>query len=378
VTLFILAALLLPVWGYAFASTWAAWRFSRRPIAAAGVSPPISVLKPLYGAESGLADNLHSFADQDYPSVQIVLGVRSSADGAVPIAERFIESRPGSDVALVIDPRANGSNLKVANLENMLPAASHGLLVIADSDMRVGRSYLATVAGPLQDSRVGLVTCAYKAASTGGFWSELGALHVNFGFLPAALLGEAIGWGGGCFGATLALRRDVLDRIGGFAQLRNELADDHRMGSAVRELGLTTVLSPYIVENRVSEDSFASLWRHELRWARTNRLMAPGGFAGSVATHTMVIGLLAAIAAEMSPMAAAFLGISCLLRWGSAVAIGRLLKLPLRRLWLLPLRDALSFAVFVASFCGRNVLWRGQLFKIDAGGRMTAGGDEPV
>lgn len=377
-TVFVLAALLLPVWGYAFASIWAAWRFSRRSIAAAGAMPRISVLKPLHGAESGLADNLRSFVDQDYPSVQIVLGVRSPADGAVPIVEELIESRRGSDIALVIDPRANGSNLKVANLENMLPAASHDLLVIADSDMRVGRSYLASLAGPLQDPQIGLVTCAYKAASTGGFWSQLGAMHVNFGFLPAALLGEAIGWGGGCFGATLALRRDVLDRIGGFTRLRNELADDHRMGSAVRELGLATVLSPYIVENRVSENSFITLWRHELRWARTNRLIAPGGFAGSVVTHAMVIGLLAAAAASMSPMAAAFLAISCFLRWGSAAAIGRLLGLPLRRFWLLPLRDALSFAVFVASFCGRNVLWRGQLFKIDAGGQMTAEGDEPV
>src|SRR5207248_4901065 len=104
----------------------------------------------------------------------------------------------------------------------------------------------------------------------------------------------------------------------------------------------------------------------------------PGGFAGSVVTHTMVIGLLAAVAAEMSGIAAVFLGISCLMRWGSAITVARLLDLPLRRFWLLPLRDALSFAVFVASFCGRNVLWRGQLFKIDAGGRMTAEGDEPV
>jgi ceramide glucosyltransferase len=378
VTLIILAALLLPVWGYALASTWAAWSFSRRRLATTPVTPPISVLKPLHGAESGLAENLHSFADQDYPSHQIVLGVRSSADSAVPVAESLIDGRPGSDIALVIDPRANGSNLKVANLENMLPAASHDLLVIADSDMRIDRRYLAALAGPLQDPAVGLVTCAYKAGSTGGVWSDLGAMHVNFGFLPAALLGEAIGWGGGCFGATLALRREVLERIGGFARLRNELADDHRMGSAVRELGLATVLSPYIVENRVSEDSFASLWRHELRWARTNRLMAPGGFAGSVVTHTMVIGLLAALAAEMSPIAAAFLGSSCLLRWGSAIAIARLLGLPLRRFWLLPLRDALSFGVFVGSFCGRNVLWRGQLFKIDAGGQITAEGDEPV
>jgi ceramide glucosyltransferase len=378
VTLIILAALLLPVWAYAVASIWAAIRFSRRLVAPPAATPPISVLKPLHGAESGLVENLCSFVDQDYPSVQVVLGVRSSADTAVPIAQAVIESRPASDITLVVDPRASGSNLKVANLENMLSTARHDLLVIADSDMRVGRSYLAALAGPLQDPTVGVVTCAYQGTSTGGVWSDLGAMNVNFGFLPAALLGEAIGWGGGCFGATLALRREVLDRIGGLARLRNELADDHRMGSAARELGLTTVLSPYIVDNRISEASFASLWRHELRWARTSRLMAPGGFAGSVVTHTMVIGLLAVLAAELSPIAIAFLGISCLLRWGSAIAVARLFGLSLRRFWLLPVRDLLSFAVFAASFCGRNVLWRGQLFKIDEGGRITAEGDEPV
>lgn len=377
-TLVILMALLLPVWAYAVASTWAAFRFSRRRIAAPAASPPITVLKPLHGAEPGLAENLRSFVDQDYPAVQLVLGVRSIEDSAVPIARELIESRRAADITLVVDPAANGSNMKVANLENMLPEAQHEMLVIADSDMRVGRHYLRTLAAELQEPGVGMVTCAYKGVSASGLWSDLGAMHVNFGFLPGALLGEAIGWGGGCFGATLALPRRVLDRIGGFVRLRNELADDHRMGSAVRELGLTSVLSAYVVENRISEDSLAALWRHELRWARTTRMMAPGGFAGSVVTHTMVIGLLAALAAELSLLAAAFLGISLALRWGSAFAIARLLDLPLRRFWLLPVRDILSFAVFVASFGGRSVLWRGQLFTVDEGGQMTAEGDEPV
>jgi ceramide glucosyltransferase len=336
------------------------------------------VLKPLHGAEPGLYENLCSFADQDYPELQLVLGVRDRDDTALPIARALIETRPDRDIALVVDPRVTGRNLKVANLENMLPTARHQILVIADSDMRVGSSYLSALAGPLQDPKFGLVTCAYKGVSTGGVWSDLGAMHVNFGFLPSALLGEAIGWGGGCFGATLALRREVLDGIGGFGRLRDELADDHRLGSAVRELSLATVLSPYIVENQIAEASLASLWRHELRWARTNRLIAPGGFAGSVVTHTIVIALLAAFAAGMGPTASAFLAISCLLRWGSAIAIARWLRLSLRRFWLLPLRDLLSFAVFVASFCGRSVSWCGQLFRVDEAGRITAEGDEPA
>ena len=140
------------------------------------------------------------------------------------------------------------------------------------------------------------MTCLYKGVATGGLWSQLAAMQINFSFLPGAMVGDAIKVGGGCFGATIALRRDVLDRIGGFARLRDELADDHRMGEAVRGLGLEAVLSPYIVENRVTETSLARLWRHELRWARTSRLMAPAGFAGSVTTHTVMITALAAAA----------------------------------------------------------------------------------
>src|SRR2546430_7274961 len=133
----------------------------------------------------------------------------------------------------------------------------------------------------------------------GGAWSQLAAMHINYAFLPSALLGEMLGTGGGCFGATIALRRSVLQRIGGFARIRDELADDHRLGDAVRELGLATVLSRYIVENHVAEPSFASLWRHELRWARTVRAMAPLGFAGSVVTHTGVLSALAGAAARL-------------------------------------------------------------------------------
>src|SRR5438046_1563201 len=201
-------------------------------------------------------------------------------------------------------------------------------------------------------------------------------MHINFGFLPGALAGDALDIGGGCFGATIALRRDVLRRVGGFARLRNELADDHRLGSAVRGLGLASVLSPYIVENRVSEPSFACLWRHELRWARTSRTMAPAGYAGSLVMHTVILSVFAAGLAG-SAAAWGLVIAALLLRWASAGLVARWLDLPRRDLWLLPLRDALSFAVFVGSFCGRSVLWRDQLLRVEPGGRMRLEGDKP-
>ncbi len=377
-TLFGFALLLILVWAYVIGTTIAALRFARRRIVAPPQGPPVTVLKPLHGAEPGLAENLRSFANQNYSDFQLLLGVRDRTDGALPVARALIDERPHCDIELVIDPRAAGSNRKVANLENMMAAARHDVILLADSDMRVTPDYLAVVTAPLADPRTGLVTCLYKGVPTGGLWSRLAAMHINFGFLPGALAGDALDIGGGCFGATIALRRDVLQRVGGFARLRNELADDHRLGSAVRGLGLASVLSPYIVENRVTERSFARLWRHELRWARTSRAMAPTGFAGSIITHTVMVTTLAAAAWGSEVEAWGCVGISLLLRWISAVVTARALDLPRTGLWLLPLRDALSFAVFLSSFFGRNVFWRDQLFRIEPSGQMSVEGDKPV
>ncbi len=212
-----IAVVLLAGWLCLAAQVVAALRFARRPLPTAAEQPPVSVLKPLHGAEPGLYENLRSFVDQDYPAVQVVLGVNDPRDTALDAADTLIRAFPKDDIDLVVDRRIRGNNQKVSNLENMLPAAHHDLLVLADSDMRVDRRYLAAVTAPLADPRTGVVTCLYKGASTGGLWSDLGALQINFGFLPNALFGEALGVGGGCFGATIALRRATLSRIGGFA-----------------------------------------------------------------------------------------------------------------------------------------------------------------
>ena len=372
----VIAVILAPAWAYLVGTTVAAVRFARVAMPSGAERPPVSLLKPLHGAEPGLYENLRSFAEQDYRVVQVVLGVNGANDSALPVAEALIRDLPASDIALVLDPPVRGSNLKVANLENMLAAARHDILVISDSDMRVDRRYLGAVTAPLHDPRIGLVTCLYEGVSTGGIWSELGALHINFGFLPSALVAAELGIGHGCFGATIAMRRETLERIGGLARLRDELADDRRIGDAVRAQGLAVLLSRYVVEARVSEPSFTSLWQHELRWARTVRAITPAGFAGSVLTHPVALAALAAAASRFGLTSAILLVISCLLRWASALIIAGALAFTTAGLWLLPVRDALSFAVFVASFFGRRVCWRDQLFHVDASGRMTVEGDK--
>ena len=255
----------------------------------------------------------------------------------------------------------------------MLEAARHDVLVLADSDMRVDRRYLAAVSAPLRDPANGIVTCLYKGVSTGGTWSELGAMHINFGFLPSALVAEALGLGGGCFGATIALRRETLEadrRVCPVAQRARRRSPDRRGGA--RRSGLPSSLSAYIVEARVTEPSFADLWQHELRWARTVRAVAPAGFAGSVLAHPVAISAAAAALAGFGLTPCIFVLISCVLRWATARAVAAALGLSPAKPWLLPVRDALSFAVFVASFFGRTVFWRDQAFRVDASGRMTA------
>jgi ceramide glucosyltransferase len=368
--------LLFPGWVYLFGAAWAVTRFARRELPISTEKPAISILKPLHGAEPGLYENLRSFAEQDYPARQIVLGVTDPQDGAIEDAQALVHEFHGDDVVLVIERRMRGSNGKVSNLENMLPAARHDIFVLADSDMRVDRDYLAAVTAPLSDPRVGIVTCLYKAVPTSGVWSELGAMHINFGFFPGAVVAEALGVGRGCFGATIALRRQTLEQIGGFARVHDELADDHRLGDAVRSAGLSVVLSRYVVEARVAEPSFVALWRHELRWARTVRGVAPAAYAGSIVTHPLMVAALAATFTGFGLTSCTFVAITYLVRWACARLTARALGLRSARPVLLPVRDALSFAVFVASFFARTVFWRDQHFRVASSGRMTADGDK--
>ena len=348
-------------------------RFAARPPSRAGASTPISVLKPLCGEDAGLYENLVSFCRQDYPSWQIVFGVQDPTDPAIAVVRRLIADFPEVDIALVIESGRRVGNLKVANLQNMLPAARHDIIVIADSDMRVTPDYLAEVTAPLADRAMGLVTCLYRGVSAGGIWSQLACGYVNHGFLPQALVAAALGERNGCFGATLALRRDTLDAVGGLAALADSLADDHALGAAVRRLGLGVVISPYIVDNFIAEPSLKALFRHELRWTRTIRMIAPAGYVGSVVTQPVTLALAALALGALPLMAALMLALALGCRAAMVRMVDRALRLRPTPLWLVPARDLLSFAVFIASFFARKVAWRDREFRIGPKGQLIPG-----
>ena len=360
---------------YLGCSVWAVRRLMALRARPRGEERPVSVLKPLCGEDPGLMANLRSFCCQNHNAFQVVFGVRDDHDAAIPVARRLIAELPAADLALVVDRRLRGSNLKIANLHNMLPVARHPLLVISDSDMRVGPNYLAAVTAPLADPAVGLVTCLYRGIAAEGAWSRLAAMHINQGFLPGAAVAAAMGTGVGCFGASIALRRDTLARIGGLAAIEDALADDYALGAAVRRLGLRIELSPYLIDNIIAEPTLAGLFRHELRWARTIRLVAPAGFVGSIVTQPVITAALAVVLGALPAVAPAMLAAALLCRAASAMAIDRALALPRSPLHLLPLRDVLSFAVFVASFFARRVEWRDRTFRVGPKGEMTLDGD---
>jgi ceramide glucosyltransferase len=353
-------------------------RFAVRARPEPSESPPVSVLKPLCGEDPDLYANLASFCRQDYPRWQIVFGVQDPDDPAIAVVARLMAEFPEADLELVVESRRRGDNLKIANLQNMLPAARHDIFVIADSDMRVSPAYLSAVTAPLLDRATGLVTCLYRGLPAGGLWSKLAALHINHGFLPQVLVAERLGERSGCFGATIALRRDTLAAIGGFAAVADTLADDHALGAAVRGLGRAIALSPYIVDDVIAEPSLGALFRHELRWALTIRSIAPAGFLGSVVTQPIILAVVA-VGLGVQPVVAPAMLLAALACRGVMVRmVDRALRLPATPLWLVPARDLLSFLVFVASFFTRTVAWRDRTFRVGRKGRLMLDGDRPA
>jgi len=363
---------------YLLAAPFAVRSFVRRKPAARGLQPAVTVLKPLCGDDPELYQNLRSFCRQHYPAYQLVFGVQNPRDPAIAQVERLIREFPAADIGLVVhsDWPADwpSGNRKVANLKAMLPAARHDILVMADADIRVGPDYIATLVAALAQPGVGLATCLYRGRPATGLWARLAALHIDHAFLPQAILGDALGIGDGCFGATIALRRATLEAAGGFAAIADRLADDHALGAAVRRLGQRVVLVPYLVDTIVAEPGLGALLRQEKRWALTVRALAPTGFAGTLVTHPLLLCVLANLVSGFDASAVAMLTCTAICRIATARLVDAQLGLPPAAPWLLPVRDALSFWVFVSCFFTRTVAWRGQRLRVGAGGYLMDGG----
>ncbi|MDB5396222.1 MAG: putative glycosyl transferase, putative rane-associated protein [Rhodospirillales bacterium] len=360
---------------YQLLAAYAVRRFAAQPVPKPEARPPVTLLKPLCGDESGLYQNLRSFCELDYPDLQIVCGVRQPDDPAIGVVRKLQADMPHVDLVLISNPALYGTNYKVSNLINMMTVAKHDVLVMSDSDMLVESAYLDAVVGTLQRQGAGLATCLYIGRPITGLWSAIGAAGINFWFLPSATVSKLLGGKNGCYGATIAIRRSTLERVGGFAALKNQLADDYALGALVERGGEDVVVVPYFPSTIVDEPSFRALFRHELRWARTIRNTAPAGFAGSAITHPLPLALLGAILGSVArvpwQMLLLPLVLAGLCRFALVASVFGAVAAPKPRWWLLLPRDVLSLAILVLAYFGRSVSWRNSAFRVDSVGALS-------
>jgi len=346
--------------------------FAQFKPAANRIAPAVTILKPLHGSETSLFENLASFCRQDYAGpVQIIFGVATPNDPAVRVVERLRSAFPDKSLALVVKPYRAGSNPKVANLINMSSEIAHDIVVIADSDIRVTPNYLSQVVRALEQSKGGAVTCPYYGISTGNLWSQLSQLNVDGHFLPGVMVGVRVKLSRPCFGSTIALRRGLLRAIGGFEAVVNCLADDYALGEEIAKRGEPVTVLPFAVGHVCSEASWRELWWHELRWARTIRAIDPLGYLGWSLTHAFPLALIAlGLGGGMAGISLALAALAC-----RAVLLSTLERgygLPRHPYWLIPLRDLLSFAVFIAGFVARDVAWRGHRYRLMSEGNLIS------
>jgi len=350
------------------------WRLQNRTKAPVRL-PPVTILKPLCGAEPGLYENLRSFCQQDYPEFQIVFGVSDAADPALAVVARLIAEFPAIPIDVVVDPQQHGSNRKISSLINMLEKARYDVLAMADSDAYVGPDYLATVTAPLLDRKVGLVTCLYHGEPTQPIWSRLGAMYINEWYMPSVLLAWLFGHQSYVSGQTLCLRRETLQAFGGLRRIANHLADDYELGQLVRGLGLQIVLSSYMLKAEHHEPTLASLVRHELRWMRTLYVLRPQSFRFIFLTFSLPLALFGLLLGAPEPYFPAIVWPLFQITVMARLALHFMHRLRCSRstlidLWLLPVRDLLICWVWCRSFFTSRFTWRGSDFDVDANGIM--------
>ena len=345
--------------------------FAARRRATACAPVPVTILKPLHGAEPCLSRRLSSFCRQDYGApVQVICGVQDPADPAVAIARLLAASPEAPRFDLVIDARAHGSNPKISNLINMMAAAKHDVLVMADSDMEVGPDYLARIVAELQRPGVGAVTCVYHGVPLSGRWSTHAALGINSHFLPNVVTAVTLHLDRPCFGSTIAISRSLLSRIGGLSAFADQLADDYEIGEAVRAAGHEVAIPPFTLGHACFHERLRGLFARELRAARTVRGIAPLGYAGAFVTHPFPLALAGALLGGEYGLVVAAAALAC--RFALCICAERAFQLPRQPYWLIPSRDLLSFGVYVWSFFGMRVQWRGSRYRVAADGSLLS------
>jgi ceramide glucosyltransferase len=357
---------------YYIAATLAAFRFFRRERRKQppDFRPPISVLKPVHGIDFGSLENFSSFCRQNYEDYEILFCVNEMSDPAVPVIQQVMREFPQRRIRILSGAEQLGTNRKVNNLALLTKEAQHDFLVQSDGDVRVGANYLREVIAPFTDPKVGLVSCFYRGIAQPNLAAEIEAVGAASDFFAGALVAEWMEGVTFALGASVATSKKWLEKIGGYEAFANYLADDYEIGNRVHTAGGRVLLSREAVWTMYPALSFGSFWEHQLRWARTVRLVRPASFFGLIVTHGLPWAVAAAVATPNAWVSGGYLMAYLLLRltmawvagvWGVGDEVLR------RKLWLVPLRDAVHFVVWLAGFTSNRVKWGGIEYVVEDG-----------
>ena len=363
--------------GYYALCLWSALKFLREPQADKSVRPTkaVSILKPLRGTDPEMYESFRSHCVQDHEDYEIIFGVSDANDPAIQLVDQLKAEFPQSAIRLVLCPEKLGNNIKVSNLAQMVRQSYREYLIVNDSDIRVEPDYLRRVLAPLNDVKIGLVTCLYRGVANSTLGSRLESLGISSDFCAGVLVAENIEHGirfG--LGSTLAFRRRDLQAIGGFEALVDYLADDYQLGSRIAALGLKVKLSDDVVETFLPRYSLRAFLDHQLRWARTVRDSRFWGYVGLGLTFGLPWAALTLILARGTAWAWALFALTAAMRVSVTLVVGKSVlqdRQVARLLAWLPLRDLLALLVWIASFAGHEIVWRGDRFRLENGKLIT-------
>ncbi len=341
----------------------------------------VSILKPLRGTDPEMYESFRSHCLQDYPEYEIIFGVSDANDPAIQLVQQLKAEFPQRPIRLMVCPDRLGSNTKVSNLAQMARQARHEYIIVNDSDIRVESDYLCRVLAPLTDPKVGLVTCLYRGIANATLGSRLEALGISTDFAAGVLVAQTVENGirfG--LGSTLVFRRRDLQAIGGFEALVDYLADDYQMGSRIAALGLKVDLSDVVVDTFLPRYTLRGFFDHQLRWARTVRDSRFWGYVGLGLTFGLPWALLALIFSRGAAWAWALLACTTVMRFAVAIVFGKYVlkdRQAMRSLALIPVRDLVAMLVWIVSFAGHRIVWRGDHFSLE-NGKLKRISDQPM
>jgi ceramide glucosyltransferase len=353
----------------------AALRFRRRSKTVSAFTPPVSLLKPLYGAEPGLHEYLDSFFRLDYPEFEILFCARHDSDPGLLIAREVAERYPHVPVRFLASGEPTWPNARAYSLNAMKVAAKYDILVITDSDVRVTPGYLRAVVEPLREEETGLVTCLYRGVATGkGFWAHLEGLGMSVEMTSGVLVAEMLEGMRFALGPSMVVRRRCVDQIGGFQRLGDYYADDFMLGNLVWASGNAVVLSNYVVDHCVVNSKSTLSFAHQWNWMKSTRFSRPKGHLGTGLIFGVPFGLIALPAALRLGkfwFGLALFAWTFVARMAQSLFIGGFIlrdRDAVRLAFLYPIRDLLGFVLWAASYMSRHVGWRDDRFELQRNG----------